>query len=40
MPRMDDVQHLLASGKSQTVECKKSTASLREAIETLCAFAN
>jgi ATP-dependent DNA helicase RecG len=40
MPRMDDVQHLLASGASQTVEFKKSTASLREAIETLCAFAN
>jgi ATP-dependent DNA helicase RecG len=37
---MDDVQHLLASGESQTVEFKKSTASLRDAIETLCAFAN
>jgi ATP-dependent DNA helicase RecG len=37
---MDDIFNLLLKGESETVEFKKSTASLREGIETLCAFAN
>ena len=31
---------LVAKGESETVEFKKSTSSLREAIEAICAFAN
>lgn len=37
---MEDVLSLIASGESDTVEFKKSTSALREAIETICAFAN
>ena len=35
-----DILNLILKGESETVEFKKSTASLREGIETLCAFAN
>ena len=34
------VAELVAKGESETVEFKKSTSSLREAIEAICAFAN
>ena len=37
---MEDLLNVIRQGESETVEFKKSTASLREAIETLCAFAN
>lgn len=37
---MNDILNLLRKGESETVEFKKSTASLKEGIETLCAFAN
>jgi ATP-dependent DNA helicase RecG len=37
---MADPLTLIRSGESETVEFKKSTASLREAIDTICAFAN
>jgi ATP-dependent DNA helicase RecG len=37
---MEDVLTLIKNGESETVEFKKSTASLREAIDTTCAFAN
>lgn len=37
---MLDVQDLIAKGESQEVEFKKSTGLLREAIESICAFAN
>jgi ATP-dependent DNA helicase RecG len=37
---MDDILSLIAKGESETLEFKKSTASLREAIETICSFAN
>jgi ATP-dependent DNA helicase RecG len=36
----DEILDLIEKGESETVEFKKSTASLREAIETSCAFAN
>lgn len=35
-----DLSNLLRGGESQTVEFKKSTGLLREATETICAFAN
>lgn len=35
-----EIQQLLREGESETVEFKKSTSLLREAIESLCAFAN
>lgn len=37
---MVEVETLIAKGESETVEFKKSTGSLREGIETICAFAN
>ena len=37
---MVDPLTLIRSGESETVEFKKPTASLREAIDTICAFAN
>jgi ATP-dependent DNA helicase RecG len=37
---MVDLHQLIAGGESQTVEFKKSTGLIREAIETICAFAN
>lgn len=37
---MEELQKLILKGESETVEFKKSTASLREGIETICAFAN
>lgn len=36
----DEILDLIEKGESETVEFKKSTASLREGIETTCAFAN
>lgn len=36
----DEILDLIEKGESETVEFKKSTASLREGIETSCAFAN
>ena len=36
----DGILELIEKGESETVEFKKSTASLREGIETGCAFAN
>jgi ATP-dependent DNA helicase RecG len=35
-----DIQTLISEGESETVEFKRSTALLREGIETLCSFAN
>lgn len=35
-----EISDLIAGGESQKVEFKKSTGLLREAVETLCAFAN
>jgi ATP-dependent DNA helicase RecG len=35
-----DILSLIAHGESETLELKKSTAALREAIETACSFAN
>jgi ATP-dependent DNA helicase RecG len=35
-----DYKHIIFQGESETVEFKKSTSLLREAIETICAFAN
>lgn len=35
-----DLRKLLAGGESRTLEFKKSTAELREALQTICAFAN
>jgi len=37
---IDEILKLVEGGESATVEFKKSTASLREGIETICAFAN
>lgn len=37
---MQDILNLILKGESETTEFKKSTSSLREGIETLCAFAN
>ena len=37
---IDEILKLVEEGESATVEFKKSTASLREGIETICAFAN
>jgi ATP-dependent DNA helicase RecG len=37
---MEDILELIDKGESETVEFKKSTASLREAIDAICAFAN
>lgn len=37
---IDEILDLIEKGESETVEFKKSTASLREGIETSCAFAN
>lgn len=37
---MEDLAKLVLKRESETVEFKKSTASLREGIETICAFAN
>jgi len=37
---MQDILNLIKNGESESVEFKKSTASMKEAIETLCAFAN
>lgn len=36
----DTLLALISKGESETIEFKKSTASLREGIETICAFAN
>ena len=36
----NDMLKLILKGESETVEFKRSTASMREAIETICAFAN
>lgn len=36
----DEILDVIEKGESETVEFKKSTASLREGIETSCAFAN
>lgn len=36
----DTILDLISKGESETIEFKKSTASLREGIETICAFAN
>jgi ATP-dependent DNA helicase RecG len=35
-----DLKKLLAKGESETLEYKRSTGELREAMQTLCAFAN
>ncbi|MCP4148118.1 MAG: hypothetical protein GY757_10255 [bacterium] len=37
---MDDILSHIKNGESETLEFKKSTATLREAIETICSFAN
>ncbi len=37
---MIDYYDIIKGGESETVEFKKSTGLLREAIETLCGFAN
>lgn len=37
---IDEILNLIAKGESETLEFKKSTTSLREGIETICAFAN
>lgn len=37
---MENILNLILKGESETREFKKSTSSLREGIETLCAFAN
>jgi len=36
----DEILELIKKGESETVEWKKSTSLLREAIQTICAFAN
>ena len=36
----NELLDLIASGESETLEFKRSTGSLREGIETICAFAN
>lgn len=35
-----DLNRLVAAGESKTLELKRSTGELREAMQTLCAFAN
>ena len=35
-----DYKLIIADGESETVEFKKTTATIREAVETICAFAN
>jgi len=40
MDNVENILSLIRGGESETVEFKKSTASLREAIDTICAFAN
>jgi ATP-dependent DNA helicase RecG len=37
---MADIEKLAAQGESETLEFKRSTGELREAMQTLCAFAN
>lgn len=37
---LEELQHIVADGESETVELKKSTAQLSRAGETLCAFLN
>ena len=37
---LHDYLHIISQGESEVVEFKKSTSLLREAIETICAFAN
>ena len=39
-PTMEPITELISDGESETVEFKKSTSSVREGIETICAFAN
>lgn len=34
------LEDMISNGESEMVEFKKSTASLRDDIETICAFAN
>ena len=36
----NEILHLIKNGESESVEFKKSTSSLREAIQSICAFAN
>ncbi len=36
----DELQRLVAAGESKTLELKRSTGELREAMQTICAFAN
>ena len=36
----NEILDLIKNGESESVEFKKSTSSLREAIQTICAFAN
>ena len=40
MDNAEDILNLISGGESEKIEFKKSTASLREAIDTVCAFAN
>lgn len=40
MLTLADVTKIIAKGESRTVEFKRSTGELREAMQTLCAFAN
>ena len=40
MLTLADVAKLIAKGESRTVEFKRSTGELREAMQTLCAFSN
>jgi ATP-dependent DNA helicase RecG len=37
---MNDLHQELANGESEGIEFKRSTSLLKEAIQTLCAFAN
>jgi ATP-dependent DNA helicase RecG len=37
---MREISELVLGGESESVEFKKSTGSLREGIETICAFAS
>ena len=40
MTRNRAIEKLVAKGESKTLEFKRSTGELREALQTLCAFAN
>jgi ATP-dependent DNA helicase RecG len=40
MTRLATLQWLIAQGESETLELKRSTAELKPAGETLCAFLN